>query len=175
MRVRTPYYTPNMEIQMGIGAEALLMLILQKNDLELSNAIIPAEAYCLSLNIYEEARGEPLEGKVAVANVVRNRVESDKYPNTYCEVVKQRRGNICQFSWYCDSRIRKPYFRSMQLPDAQAFKFAVEISLKIMDNIIIDNTEGSTHFHATYVSPYWNKYLVQTVQYGEHIFYKYDL
>lgn len=158
---------------MGIGAEALLMLILQKNELELNNvkAIVPEEAYCLALNVYQEARGEPLEGKVAVANVVKNRVESSNYPNSYCEVVQQRRGNICQFSWYCDA-YEHPVFYSMELPDAHAFKTAVEISLKTMDNIILDNTEGSTHFHATYVDPYWNKSLVRVAQFGNHIFYK---
>ena len=159
---------------MGIGAEFLLMLILQKNELELNNveAIIPNEAYCLSLNIYQEARGEPLEGKVAVANVVKNRVASKHYPNTYCEVVQQRRGNICQFSWYCDGKYDHPTFSSMELPDAQAFKTAVEISLKIMENIILDNTDGATHFHAVYVDPYWSKSLALTVEYGDHIFYK---
>lgn len=160
---------------MGIGAEALLLLILQKNELEIDNTIPVQEIHCLARNIYQEARGEPLAGKVAVANVVKNRVESRNYPNTYCEVIRQRSRGICQFSWYCDSRINSPYFRSMELPDAQAFKIAVAISLKIVHNIIMDNTGGATHFHATYVSPYWSNHLVQTVQYGEHIFYKYDL
>lgn len=158
---------------MGIGAQALLMLILQKNELELAEPekINAQQAYCLALNIYQEARGEPLEGKVAVASVVKNRVKNKHYPNTYCKVVQQRRGNICQFSWYCEGK-PEPYFRSMELPDAQAFKIAVEITLKVMDNIIIDNTDGSTHFHASYVQPYWSNSLVHTVQYGDHIFYR---
>lgn len=159
---------------MGIGAEALLMLILQKNQLELAKpeAINAQEAYCLALNIYQEARGEPLKGKVAVANVVKNRVESKHYPNTYCKVVQQRKGNICQFSWYCDGKHDHPHFKSRQLPDAIAFELATEIALKVMDGVIVDNTDGSTHFHAVYVDPYWNKSLVLTVEYGNHIFYR---
>lgn len=158
---------------MGIGAEALLMLILQKNELEINtNNINPREAYCLSLNIYQEARGEPLSGQVAVANVVKNRVKSKYYPNTYCEVVQQRRGKICQFSWYCDGLNDHPVFKNRETVKARAFQRAVEISLKIMDNIIIDNTEGSTHFHADRVEPYWSKNLVKTVHYGGHIFYR---
>ena len=73
---------------------------------------------CLAENIYFEARAEGIEGKAAVANVTRNRVNSDLFPNTYCEVVQQ--GPVreswnkpgvyypvkhkCQFSWYCDGQ-----------------------------------------------------------------------
>jgi len=46
---------------------------------------------CLATAIYFEARSEPLDGQVAVANVIMNRVASDKFPNSPCEVVKQGR------------------------------------------------------------------------------------
>jgi spore germination cell wall hydrolase CwlJ-like protein len=83
------------------------------------------EMICLAENIYFEARAEGVEGKAAVANVTRNRVESEQFPNTYCGVVyqgpvreswktKKQKDladservyypikNRCQFSWYCD-------------------------------------------------------------------------
>lgn len=43
----------------------------------------------LAHTIYGEARGEPYEGKVAIASVVLNRVESGKYGNSIREVIFQ--------------------------------------------------------------------------------------
>ena len=80
------------------------------------NVVDINQMHCLATNIYHEARGESFAGKVAVANVTHNRVDSTKYPNTYCGVVYQAqmyvnwRGNEvparhkCQFSWYCDGK-----------------------------------------------------------------------
>jgi len=55
---------------------------------------------CLALTVYFEARGEALSGQIFVADVVLNRVESPKYPNTVCEVIKQK----SQFSYYWDGK-----------------------------------------------------------------------
>jgi len=155
---------------MSIGAEALLMLILQKTDIK--PEIKPQEVYCLSLNIYQEARGEPAEGQVAVANVVRNRVNSKHYPNTYCKVVQQRSGRVCQFSWYCDGLNDHPVFRSRNSVNAQAFTAAVGIALQVLTGSIKDNTHGSVYFHADYVKPRWARIKTKTVKYGNHIFYR---
>ena len=47
------------------------------------------ELYCMAQNVYFEARHESMIGKIAVAHVVMNRIESKDFPNTVCEVVKQ--------------------------------------------------------------------------------------
>ena len=44
---------------------------------------------CLALNVYYEARSEPMDGQYAVAHVVLNRVADDSFPNDACKVVKQ--------------------------------------------------------------------------------------
>ena len=75
------------------------------------------EAFCLAQNIYFEAGNQPLAGKLAVAHVVRNRVEDSQFPDTYCGVIYQTKkwrtswtGNqvpvlgMCQFSWFCDGK-----------------------------------------------------------------------
>ena len=59
-------------------------------------SITAASILCLSSVIHHEAQGESFEGQVAVASVVLNRVESHRFPNTVCEVLKQPK----QFSWY---------------------------------------------------------------------------
>ena len=66
------------------------------------------EIYVLALNIYYEARGEPTEGKIAVAQVVFNRINDGRYPLTVRGVVTQRRGNVCQFTWVCRVGLRRP-------------------------------------------------------------------
>lgn len=61
---------------------------------------------CLAQAIYFEARGETPEGQLAVGRVVLNRVASEAYPDTICDVVYQNaeRANRCQFSFACDGK-----------------------------------------------------------------------
>ena len=72
---------------------------------------------CMALNIYHEARNQSIVGQVAVAEVVMNRVEDSRFPDTICEVVKQAVTykntdkpvlHKCQFSWYCDGQKDEP-------------------------------------------------------------------
>jgi len=61
---------------------------------------------CLAENIYFEAGHESDEGKIAVAFVTLNRVNSGRFENNICGVVKQKTGNTCQFSWYCEDKAK---------------------------------------------------------------------
>jgi spore germination cell wall hydrolase CwlJ-like protein len=121
---------------------------------------------CLALNVYYEARGEPIAGQEAVAQVVLNRVKHKAFPNTVCKVVMQGgiRRHKCQFSWYCDGRSDIPQ-------NEGAWYKALIISIKVM-NHSTDLTNGATYYHALYVKPYWAKHLKQTRVIGSHIFYK---
>ena len=131
--------------------------------------------HCLASNIYWEARNQSLEGKLAVAQVTLNRVESSKYPNTICGVVTQTRyypsGNIdlhsCQFSWYCDGKKDEPI---------ETWGFSYDESFNLAVNFLekrpMDVTDGSTHYHSVKVDPYWTSELNKTTQIEEHIFYK---
>ena len=75
------------------------------------------EVECLAQNIYFEAAKESFEGKLAVAQVTLNRVNSGKFANNVCGVVKQKDKingvMICQFSWFCNQAytriVRNPY------------------------------------------------------------------
>jgi N-acetylmuramoyl-L-alanine amidase len=130
--------------------------------------MISAALMCLAMNVYHEARSEPMVGQYAVAHVVINRVQSNKYPNEVCAVVHQgfHKGKYkCQFSWYCDGK-----------SDKANEELAWARSLIIADNVlrgkIPDVTKGSTHYHAVYVKPYWSASLRKTVAYGSHRFYE---
>ncbi len=121
------------------------------------------EINCLAEAIYFEARGEPERGKWAVAEVVQNRVESRAYPNTYCGVTKQRKGNICQFSWACDSGRGKP--------GGAQWEIALNMATKVYDGHKPGVVGDALFFHATFVKPSWSKVFTRVGKIGSHIFY----
>jgi N-acetylmuramoyl-L-alanine amidase len=129
--------------------------------------MLSAAVVCLALNIYHEARSEPLVGQVAVANVVMNRVRDERFPNTVCKVVKQRKSKTkCQFSWYCDGKSDKAH-------NKQAYKIAVTLAEHVINGKELeDYTDGALFYHADYVVPYWTKHFDKTKKIGTHIFYK---
>ena len=139
--------------------------------------MIEAALTCMAMAVYFEARGEPLVGQSAVAHVILNRVEDQRYPNTICEVVKQGptykwKTNYpirhkCQFSFYCDGKSDKP-------TDRDAYTMAKMISFGAISGRTYDPTEGATHYHAYYVNPSWAQSKHMTVRINDHIFYAWD-
>lgn len=123
---------------------------------------------CLAAGIYFEARGEPIDGQKAVAQVIINRVKNPSYPNTICGVVYQnkRKRNRCQFSFACDG-IRD------RVRDSASWKTAEEITDDIIgQKFWMKSVGSSTHYHATYVNPRWARTMKRRVKIGRHIFYK---
>jgi len=133
------------------------------------------EMDCLAQNIYHEARGESLEGQLAVAHVVFNRTHSHKFPSTYCDVIHQAETwqgypirNRCQFSWYCDGK-------SDLFQDIKSYRIAIENAKLAWRTYYIngfDLSNGADHYHATHVDPYWNDSMHLTINIGNHLFYK---
>ena len=132
------------------------------------------EAWCLAQNIYYEARGSNLADKAAVADVVLNRVDDSRYPNTICEVVRQgekhkdgqMKRNRCQFSWYCDGKSDWPANKDSWI-EAQQIAY-----MMLYLNQYRGLTEGATHYHADYVNPKWANSLQLVGTIGEHVFYR---
>jgi spore germination cell wall hydrolase CwlJ-like protein len=123
---------------------------------------------CLTRNIYWEAATEPFEGKVAVAQVTINRVNSGKFAPDICGVVYQKNvvydKVICQFSWFCDgsSKIRPIY--------PAHWKEAEEVAKKVLlEGFRLPSVKNALYFHADYVKPQWGK--PQVAKFGRHIFY----
>lgn len=127
---------------------------------------------CLADNIYHEAGIEPEVGKYAVAHVTMNRLKDERFPDTICGVVKERKrvssiGNrtvVCQFSWYC--------LPVRHARDSETYKEAMRIALFVYANYehLKDVTHGALFYHADYVQPNW-KNLVKVTTIGRHIFY----
>ena len=144
--------------------------------------ILETAFICLALNTYHEAKNQSTVGQIATAQVVMNRVEDKRFPNTVCEVVKQgptrpswedpnkeypikHRG---QFSWYCDGKSDVP-------KNEKAWRKAQDVAFLVLyDKIKVDVTEGATHYHATYVKPAWAKTKKRTTRIEKHIFYRWE-
>lgn len=127
---------------------------------------------CLARNIYWEAANEPFEGKVAVAQVTMNRVESGRFPGSVCGVVYQKNviyeKVICQFTWYCESthRVRpvhQPLWRESQ-----------EVAKKVLlEGFRLPSLGGAMFYHADYIpDPGWSRNMTRVGKIGRHIFYK---
>jgi len=142
-----------------------------------------SEQKCLADNIYWEARNQSAKGMIGVALVTRNRVRDNRFPHSYCEVVKQGPTRSswkdidvevplrhrCQFSWYCDGKSDDiPYY------DVDVYQFARTIAFKVYHGHLDDFTEGSTHYHANYVNPEWAETKTMKLVIEDHIFYKWE-
>ncbi len=126
------------------------------------------ERRCLATAIYFEARGEPVEGQQAVAQVVMNRVRSPLYPDTICGVVYQgqNRGTGCQFSFTCDRK-------TDNAKDIERWDLAMSIARDVTTGKVwLDDIGYSSHYHATYVRPVWVRHMNKLKQIGRHIFYR---
>ncbi len=130
---------------------------------------IQKQITCLAENIYFEAAHEPLVGQKAVAFVTINRVLTGNYAGTICDVVYQKTGGTCQFSWYCDTKFTS---RRLTIKETKLYNDIRELATHIVVNFerMDDVTEGATYYHADYVNPGWK--LDKVDQIGRHIFYK---
>ena len=131
--------------------------------------ILSTALMCLTMNGYFEARSEPISGIIATMETVLNRVESQDYPNTVCEVVLQENKRGCQYSWWCDGLSDFPREEN-SLKTAKAL---AQLMLDEGDYISVVGSEA-THYHTDDVLPYWakSKEFRKIKQVGKHIFYR---
>jgi len=178
----------------SLTAQAKSIVFQEVNEAKIPNSK-HREMICLAENIYFEARAEGVEGKAAVANVTRNRVESSRFPNTFCDVVYQgpvreswnKKGvyfpvkHKCQFSWYCDGKkdiIWANYEKTGQTIklNADAWRQSVEVAIWTLgygSYRVKDNTGGALYYYAhNLVYPYWADHKKLTVIVGNHTFMK---
>jgi spore germination cell wall hydrolase CwlJ-like protein len=125
------------------------------------------EWQCLAEALYFEARGESVPGQFAVAEVILNRVDSDKFPGSICKVVKQgaNRKNACQFSFACDGIAEV-------IHEPSAFEQAGKIARIMLDGAARGLTNGATYFHTLNVRPSWSRKFTRTATIGAHHFYR---
>ena len=125
------------------------------------------ELHCLAEALYFEARGEPIQGQRAVAEVIINRVKSNNYPDTICGVTRQGgySSNWCQFSYYCDGITEK-------IHEHHVYDRILKLSQTVLHGMLDNSTSGATHYHNLNVNPKWAGNLTVTARIGRHIFYR---
>ena len=119
---------------------------------------------CMADNTYFEAGHESTEGKIAVNNVVLNRVKDKRFPKTPCAVINQKARGVCQFSWKCQ--------RGKRIADISAYRKATAVAEDVYLGNYTDVTKGAKFYHADYVSPSWGRVFDRTTKIGAHIFYR---
>jgi len=146
--------------------------VVQPLDLRTLNAMPSATGgadwECLAKALYFESRGETTAGQIAVAEVILNRVDHSRYPNTVCGVVSQgsSRLNACQFSFMCDGR-------SEVMSEQASWERMGKIARVMLDGRPRMLTAGATHYHAITVNPGWARRLERTVWIDDHKFYRF--
>ena len=125
---------------------------------------------CLARNVYFEARGEPLAGQYAVAEVTMNRRASRHFPRTVCDVVYQKnwdplRGRyVSAFSW--------TEFTALTEPEGETWERARRVAEAVYYQKYTPQLRGALFFHATYIQPEWAKEKRRIAQIGRHVFYR---
>jgi len=116
---------------------------------------------CLSAAIYYEARNQPVDGQLAVAEVIMNRVQSDRYPDDACEVINQNK----QFSYTHDGKSDD----FLKEPEQEAVIRAILVASEVLRGEGLGIT--STHYHTTAIMPYWAQFYDYDGKLGDHMFY----
>lgn len=121
---------------------------------------------CLTEAIYYEAGMEPDAGQRAVAQVILNRVRHPSYPGTVCGVIYQgsERQTGCQFSYTCDGSLRRK-------PSRFHWNRSSKVAASALAGKSYTTVGTATHYHATYVYPYWAPSLRFLGTIGAHRFY----
>ena len=129
-----------------------------------TEARLSEEAHCIAVAVYHEARGESLEGQLAVARVIMNRAASGKYPASWCATVKQP----WQFSFVNPRTGDYPRIDE----SSASWRKAIGITRLATAGAYPSVTEDVLWYHATYVSPSWGRRLSRADKIGTHIFYR---
>ncbi|GAA4003348.1 hypothetical protein GCM10022211_13690 [Sphingomonas humi] len=121
---------------------------------------------CLAEAVYYEAGSESEDGQRAVAQVVLNRVRHAAFPNSVCGVVYQgsERTTGCQFTFTCDGSLAR-------VPSVTGWRRAMEVARRALDGEVYAPVGHATHYHASWMVPYWASSVAMIGRIGGHVFY----
>ncbi len=116
-----------------------------------------------------EARGEPDGGMQAVINVMVNRKNDPRYPNSLAAVARQR----WQFTAFNEDDPNRPKLETVA-EDNPEFQRAKRLALYAELGILWDITDGATHYHSDAINrPDYLTNAEVTTSIGNHVFYRY--
>ncbi|MCB2066902.1 MAG: cell wall hydrolase [Erythrobacter sp.] len=149
---------PEADAEPAVDADSLRGLVASID----TSGAMSRELTCLAEAVYFEARGEPLDGQLAVARVIVNRAESSQFPDDYCGVVTQRG----QFSFVRGGHIPTPNLGSAAWDSARA------IARIAHRDLWQSAAADSLFFHATRVRPAWAGRRIARATIENHVFYR---
>lgn len=153
-----------------IGTICTLYLSVMQKEKErqlLENKFKESEKQCIVTALYHEARGEGEFGMKAIANVIHNRYKHPNYPDTYCEVINQKR----QFSYTLERKAEGEELKQLHR-DRLAYKTAEEIAEDMLDGKLQKFLpENTLHYAKASVKNYWTKTKKVIADIGNHRFY----
>jgi spore germination cell wall hydrolase CwlJ-like protein len=131
-----------------------------------------ADLFCMAEAIYFESRGETALGQLAVGIIIKNRFQSNRYPDNICDVVRQGRyfrglplRDKCQFSYFCDGKPER-------ITDFKAWEKALGLAALVLSSRVeVAGLEDVTHYHSVKVTPRWSDKLHYKTRVGRHLFY----
>ena len=129
-----------------------------------AGAPLTDQAECIAVAVYHEARGESLEGQMAVAKVIMNRAASGKYPTSWCGVVKQP----WQFSFVNPRTGNMPSVNEA----SASWRKALGVTRLAVAGAVQSVPSECLWYHADYVAPSWGRRLTRVEKIGAHIFYR---
>jgi spore germination cell wall hydrolase CwlJ-like protein len=121
----------------------------------------------MARTIWGEARNQGEKGMEAVGHVIKNRAESDFFPNTIEKVVTQP----WQFSVWNQGNVNLDKMLNVTEDDPE-FAKAKDIAKKIIMGMKPDITRNADHYHEKQIDPYWAVGNNVTVRLGDHVFYR---
>ena len=126
-------------------------------------------AECLAAAAWYEVGNDPV-GQRAVIQTVVNRVNHPSFPKSICGVVFQgsELPTGCQFTFTCDGSLNRRH------PSTAAWKRALELSEAALNGFVEKRVGTATHYHASYVAPWWSRKLERLSSVGPHIFYRWS-
>ena len=164
-----PKLKPAQAISDFVAANAAIDDLIEWDVTTIPDVQADAEQHrCLAQAIYYEARSESRIGQLAVADVVLNRVDDRRYPNTICGVVFEghTRKTGCQFSFTCDGSMDRALNRRL-------WRESEKVATAVLSGMRLPISRQATHYHANYVNPVWASRLTPTAVIGKHKFYRF--
>jgi len=155
---------------MSVPAKSVLQTLFvlffgAEHDPYIDRSVYERELACLAQAVWFEARSSSFADKLAVAQVIVNRVASDDHGDTVCRVIWEP----AQFSWTADGKTDR--IEVANAIDENAWMDSTLAALTAYATEVPDLTLGATHYHATYVEPSWAEALHGRGQIGAHLYY----
>lgn len=141
--------------------------------IDIERAMLIEPEHILAITLYGEARGEPIEGKVGVGNVILNRFKDKRWPKTIAEVCIQPK----QFSCWNENdpnfpKLHEKLWMLKGIDKDMAWRECLWVAGGILRSYLIDNTKGANHYHTISVNPSWDDKMELTAVIGRHQFFR---